>query len=437
MGDISNPPSDGDFPFEETHALEHDDVFGSRTGSGKRIVSTAVLCGFWNAFGSSLSLAAGGVTVRFSGYDRHQQRQGGFEMPTAAISANALEFIGFDQSTAKSVYERFMNRPDPSINIDSFLDYATSQVQRIWVLKSADYTDREAMARVGLTIDFQDRMLDPDFTAVYETETLLFWVLDTLKVAYTALEQMHERLKHHVKVIKATVAISQPSEGHSLPANFISVETEPALPSPLEYVVLYKATSALEMGVNPWIYDDGTIDMNVMSSFPGGDFNYRSMVHYWTPEREVAELYREWAQRRCPYSQAWIVRICVPISLINSIPTAELWYSPDWKEFVWYCRRKKRPPEKFNCLDSENRDIGLIKGNISTKMAQQVAHIRKEDVRSMINDDFVLHNPITGSMGTHWVFTIPSIIDRLGIEIRGRIHIDVTAVPKSGGREKM
>lgn len=53
----------------------------------------------------------------------------------------------------------------------------------------------------------------------------------------------------------------------------------------------------------------------------------------------------------------------------------------------------------------------------------------------MINDDSALRNPITGSMATQWVFTIPSIIDRLGIEIRGRIHIDVTAVPKSGGKE--
>ncbi|KFZ06268.1 hypothetical protein V501_07548 [Pseudogymnoascus sp. VKM F-4519 (FW-2642)] len=423
MGDLStkssSPPSDGDFTFEETQALEYDGVFRARTGPGKRMVSTAALSGFWNAASSSSLSAAARVTVRFIGYDRQQQRRGSFEMPMTVITAEALEFIGFSHATAKTVYERFMSRPDPSINIDSLLDYATSQVQRIWVLKSADYTDREAMARVGLTINFQDRMLDLDFTAV----------------AYTALEQMHERLKHRAKVIKATVAISQPSEGHSLPANFISVETEPALPSPLEYVVLYKATSALQMGVNPWIYGDGSIDMNVMSSDPRGDFNYRSLVHYWTPEREVAELYREWAQRRCPYSQTWIARICVPISLINSIPTAELWYSPDWKEFVWYCRRKKRPPEKFNCLDPENRVVGLIKGHISTKMAQQVAHIRKEDIQSIINDDFVLRNPITGSKGTQWVFTILSIIDRLGIEIRGRVHIDVTAVPRSGGKE--
>ncbi|OBT92187.1 hypothetical protein VE01_10029 [Pseudogymnoascus verrucosus] len=412
MGDISNPPGDGDFTFEETQALEYDDVFRARTGS-----------------------AVGGVTVRFSGYDRHQQRQGSFEMPTAAISASALELIGFNQSTAESIYERFINRPDPSINIDSFLDYATSQAQRIWVLKSRDYTDCEAMTRVGLTIDFQDRMLDPRFKAVYETETLLFWVLDTLKVGYTALEQLHERLKHRVKVIKATIAISQTPEGHSLPANFIPAETEPALPSPLKYVALYKATSALEMGGTPWIDDDGGVDMNVISSFPGGDSNYCSMVHYWTPEREVAELYRKWAQRRCPYSETWIVRICVPIALINSIPTAELWYSPDWKEFVWYCRREKTPPEKFSRLDPENRAIGLIEGHISTNIAQQVAHIKKEDVQSMINDDSALRNPITGSMATQWVFTIPSTIDRLGIEIRGRIHIDVTAVPKSGGKE--
>ncbi|OBT57614.1 hypothetical protein VE04_03651 [Pseudogymnoascus sp. 24MN13] len=144
--------------------------------------------------------------------------------------------------------------------------------------------------------------------------------------------------------------------------------------------------------------------------------SHRHIFNLRSGKREVAELYREWAQRRCPYSETWIVRICVSIALINSIPTAELWYSPDWKEFVWYCRREKTPPEKFSRLDPENRAIGLIKGlikgHISTKIAQQVAHIRKEDVQSMINDDSALR-----------------------IEIRGRIHIDVTAVPKSGGKE--
>jgi hypothetical protein len=244
------------------------------------MVSTAALSGFWNAKSSSSSSAAATVTVRFIGYDRQQQRQGSFEMPMTVISAEALEFIGFKQATAKTVYERFMNRPDPSINIDSFLDYATSQVQRIWVLKSANYTDREAMARVGLTINFQDRMLDVDFTAVYETETLLFWVIDTLKVAYTALEQMHERLKHRAKVIKATATVSQTPEGHSLPDNFISVETEPVLPSLLEYVVLYRGKAAQEMRGNPWIEDDGSVDMNVLLSAGGGDFNYRNPVHY-------------------------------------------------------------------------------------------------------------------------------------------------------------
>ncbi|OBT80416.1 hypothetical protein VF21_00868 [Pseudogymnoascus sp. 05NY08] len=468
MGDLStkssSPPSAGDFTFEEIQALECDDVFRARTGPGKRKVSTEALSGFWNALSSSSSLAAPSATVRFIGRDRRQQRQGSFEMPTAVISSEALEFIGFNQATAKTVYERFMNRPDPSINIDSFLDYATSQVQQIRVLETTNYTDREIMAReamalVGLTKDFQDRMLDPRFKTVYETENLLFWVLDTLKVGYLALEQLHDRLKDHVKVIEAkvkvkgaseqensssrpsqaallqiTATVSQTPGGHSLPDNFISIETEPALPSRLEYVVLYKATAALEMGGNPWIDDDGIVDMNVMS-VPGGDFSYSSMVHNWTPEREVAELYREWAQRRCPYSESWVVRICVPITLIDSIPTAELWYSPDWKKFVWYCRRKRRPPEKFDYLGPENRAIGLIKGHISTKMAQQVAHIRKEDVQSTINDDFVLRNPITGSMGTQWVFTIPSIIDRLGIEIRGRIHIDVTAATKGDGTE--
>lgn len=457
----SNPLGDGDFTYEEVQFLEHNNVFKAKTSAGKRKVSTSLLSPPASTGSvSSSSASSATASVRMLSFKSEQMLQGSFEIPTSAISVDALEFIGFSQATAKTVYERFINRPDPNINIDSFLDYATSQVQQIWALKTNGYTDREAMAGVGLTTDFQDRMLDPDFTEVYETETLLFWVRDTLGIGYAALEQLQERLKHHVKVMKAkkkakrasvqgtfpgessqaalrqiTATVSQTPEGHSLPANFISVQTEPDLPSLLEYVVLYKGKAAQDMEGNPWIRDDGSMDMNVMSSLPGGDFNYRSPMHYWTPEREVAELYRAWAQRRCPQSETWVVRICVPIAFINSIPTAELWYSPDWKEFVWYCRRKQSPPEKFNHLDPENRSVGLIKGHICTKIAQQIARIRKENVQSAINDDFVLRGPDTGSRGTQWVFTMASIIDRLGIEIRGRIHIDVTAAPKGDGTE--
>ncbi|OBT61336.1 hypothetical protein VE03_09537 [Pseudogymnoascus sp. 23342-1-I1] len=408
---LSNPPGDGDFTSEEVQFLEHNNLFGPKIAIGKRKVSTLLIsppASTGSVSGSSASSSA--ATVRMLNFKTRTQ-QGTFEIPTSTVSADALEFIGFDQPTAKTVYERFVNRPNPDINVDSFLDYATSQALQIWVLKAAAHTDREAMAPVGLTI--------------YETETLLFWVHDTLKVGYAALEQLHERLKHYVEIKR----FSQAPEGYSLPANFIYVETEPALPSPLAYVVLYKGMAAADTWA-PLICDDGSVDINILSAIAGGDFNYCFPVHYWTPQRRVAELYREWAERRGPQSETWVVRICVPIAFINSIPTTELWYSPDWKELVWYSRRKQQPPEKFNDLDPENRVIGLIKGHISTKIAQQAGRIKEEDVQSTINDGFVLSGPITGSMGTQWAFTTRRVIDRLGVEIRGRIHIDVTAAPQ-------
>lgn len=73
-----------------------------------------------------------------------------------------------------------------------------------------------------------------------------------------------------------------------------------------------------------------------------------------------------WAARRCPYSEIWVIRIKVPKSFIDGLESRDLWYSPDRKEYVWYCKKKDSPPSKF---DSYWKETELLKGHICTGIA--------------------------------------------------------------------
>jgi hypothetical protein len=207
MGDISamssDPPGDGDFTFEETQALEYDDVFRAKTGPGKRNVSMAARNGLWNAPSSSSSSAAPGVTVRRIGYDRRHQRQGSFEMPTTAISAEALEYICFLPTTAKFIFHQYQKRPNPDTNPDTLMDYVVCHVEQITSIQDGGHTRDQAMIQVGLNEDFRERMQDPRYEAIFMTKPLLYWVLHDLETSDGWLKGIHKRLKHRAREIIA------------------------------------------------------------------------------------------------------------------------------------------------------------------------------------------------------------------------------------------
>ncbi|KAF7133724.1 hypothetical protein CNMCM5793_005078 [Aspergillus hiratsukae] len=79
---------------------------------------------------------------------------------------------------------------------------------------------------------------------------------------------------------------------------------------------------------------------------PGGDFNWGSIAHYWTvwtPQKETAAEYRQWATRRSPNADTCIIQIQIPQSFMQSLRIQDLWYSPNWKEYVWTWRKMERP----------------------------------------------------------------------------------------------
>ena len=70
-------------------------------------------------------------------------------------------------------------------------------------------------------------------------------------------------------------------------------------------------------------------------------------------------------------------------------PPQDMWYSRDWKEFVWYCRKKREPPERYD--DCSTAD--MIRGHICKSGNHFITNVKKENVQEYINEGNVMVNP--------------------------------------------
>lgn len=195
--------------------------------------------------------------------------------------------------------------------------------------------------------------------------------------------------------------------------------------------MLYKAKAAAEMDKDQWIRDDGSIEMAAIASYLGGDFNFNSIAWYWTLEPETAEQYRAFAARRCSWSDTWIIRIQIPKVFIDRLRKKQLWYSHDWKEFVWYCRKMMTPPSRYDSFWKAG-EADIIEGHICSSLSTQVTRLKREEVQTNLTEANVMR--IGSTKATQWAFVQRESADRLGQEMRGKIHIDITAAVE--GQEK-
>jgi hypothetical protein len=449
---MATPLDEDQLSPEEAQALEEDLVFLSSNiplTSGKRKVSGALLTPP-SSQGRVSRSSSSSASVRFRGFSSSPDFT--LDLPQSAISTAALEFIGFTAETAADIFRRFTSRPNPDNNPDDLLDYAHGHTLILSTNSYQHCLPAQAMTQIGLTQQIQDAILDPRFSAIFGTKTLRFWIDDTLRINYLTLMQLLHRLKKHAtrsiaKKKKAkraklndvfplktsssqqattTATLNVIPEDYYLPKNFVAVDK----PSEVleDHYVLYKAKAATDMG--DWIQDDGSLEMNIIATHSGDDFNHANAASYWTPEAETAEEYRAWAARRSPWSDTWVIQIQIPKAFIDSLRQQDLWFSKDWKEYVWYCRKRIRPPEKFNSYWHAG-GAELIKGHICSTF-HSITRIRKEEVQTKITEDNVLL--IGSDRATQWVFMQYDSIERLGTEIRGKIHIEITSAEQ--GQEK-
>ncbi|KAF1961511.1 hypothetical protein CC80DRAFT_437357 [Byssothecium circinans] len=387
-------------------------------------------------------------TVTFRSYNGNLDRT--FDLPTSCESAAALEHVGLVADTAQEIFNRYQTRIDPDNNPNTLLDLALGHVARISVL---DKEPRAAMTQVGIKASIQEAILKPEHEQVYQTETLLYWVHDTIRTNFTTLEMLIERLKARAeqslskKGKKAKVEglnAEEPAElsgglpspivaslggvpsdeehsGH-LPKTFTVVEE--AIPVLENHYELFKGKAPSDMPSPIWeplITEAGDFHMQAISTHSGGDFNM-DPAWYFTPERETAEIYRKYAEDRCMWSETWMIRILVPKPFIESLKKEELYYSPDWKEFVWTCPKGRiTAPKKF----AKYTEAQLLKGHICKNVSSVVMRATAENLQQKLTEDNLMQ--ISTGKSTQWAFLRRQTAVLLASEIKGKVHIDVYA----------
>jgi hypothetical protein len=309
------------------------------------------------------------------------------------------------------------------------------------------------MAGLGISDELQASLTDPRFSQIFQSETLQYWLRDTMHTRYSTLNKLLERLKSHaIRTIAkrkekkrpkiagvfepaasssstqqlpetATASSNIASEENTLPHSCVAVQAAPpALP---DHYILYKGKAIGDIAQEVFILEDGRVNINAIWTLPGGDFNLGNIAWYWAKEEAAAERYRQWGEIRCSQLETWIIQIQVPNTFIDALRKEQLWYSPDWKEYVWYCRKwgsAGDPPAKFDKFWKAGQ-AQLIEGHICMRAPAVIPRIKKEEIQQRMSEDDVMY--VGGRKATQVVFMDTEVAARLGEVIRGKIHIEI------------
>lgn len=201
---------------------------------------------------------------------------------------------------------------------------------------------------------------------------------------------------------------------------------EPNSPILPEHVVLYKGKGFCDLNEPRHIVrHDGSIGALLLATQPCGDFNWNDFAGYWTPEKETAEQDRKWAARRNPRCETCILEIHISKDFLNALKPVELWYSADWKRYIWFCRNAEVPDNRFDYLWKPDQ-VDVVKGHICTGISNNIRGIREQDIETEITEDNVLRCRGTNRKAIQWAF-LSHTLKQLATEIRGKMHIEIVA----------
>lgn len=170
--------------------------------------------------------------------------------------------------------------------------------------------------------------------------------------------------------------------------------------------------------------------MHALASYPNGDFNPSSTAYYFSPEHETAEQYRKWGEERSPWSETWLIKFQTSETFNSSLTQERLYHlSQDLKEFVWRSRRGENIPDRLSRYASAELLIGDVVGQ-----GQNISWYRQDEVLQKFADSQILKvggsESLTTRKSNQWCYH-NSVDERLGVETRGKIHIDVFASKNS------
>jgi hypothetical protein len=169
------------------------------------------------------------------------------------------------------------------------------------------------MIDLGLSDELQSRLIDPKFSQVFQSETLHYWLTDTMKIRYSTLEKLLEPLKSYAAQIiaqrkekKGVNGSSSTQKEHTaiafkenLPNGYVPVQKAP--PDLPDHYSIYAANAVGDMNQMPFrplVWDDGRTNNYYIEMFMGVcNFDQKRDGEWnWTTDEETAEMHRQWAK---------------------------------------------------------------------------------------------------------------------------------------------
>jgi hypothetical protein len=337
----------------------------------------------------------------FISFQPSTQVPSNIDLPDTANSISGLEFIGFDHKTATHILSTYDKYKEPFSSTEAsnydFFSFIHGHIIHINSAKFDLLSEHEKMTKLGIKKEVQDTILDERFRNVFGTQTLQFWIEDTIRVNYTTLLRLQDQAN---------------SKESDLDVDYLSkhciVLDSP--PKALEnHTTLYKAHITT---TDPLFTEDGTLDIIPLNSPRGGDLNWFTEAQYWTPNLHLAEQFRQYSALRCPFSSTLLLSIQIPDSFLASLDIEELWYGEEWKEYIQCCRTKSPPSSHLQHLSKAD----VIIGHISTKSQHLNDEVSERDVLMHQGD----------SKAIQWCFVREEKVREMMGLVKGKgVHIEI------------
>lgn len=376
------------------------------------------------------------------------------EVPARLKSQETYEYLGFTRERAAELWTRYLTYGD-EIQGD-FLDFA------IWQAENDNYPDASSqfddwdalMKSLDINDQLREAILLPEYENIRYTATCKYWLVDAIKMAFEALEDLNEKLRdesrrrqQHNKA-RGRRSVGQLAQTPTLPyptsrkaPNIAfgprttdgAAEDEMSGGSQMQLATIASATlvghtilwRSVHIRRAESFYNVSTqaIDLFAMSSIPG-DFNAEKQVTYFTPQKETADRYAQWAKHKIPLVEMAMVQVAVSETLTNTLDTKFLWFGDketvkdEWKKMIWTCRNGKLLPADLKYLQQKDVLIGHVASGINAKYQRKANY---ED----ISESDLLTVDIDGEerRAIQWVFHTEKARAGFEDQCRGKIWI--------------
>lgn len=124
------------------------------------------------------------------------------EIPEELNSQATLEFFGFDESTAKTIFEawrRMQQQPGELGYGNDIITEAEYYIKRMAAVHDAWLPGRnwrQALTEMGIAQSLCDVILDDAFENIRKSKSASHWILDTFRTAWEFLDGLDKKVRH-------------------------------------------------------------------------------------------------------------------------------------------------------------------------------------------------------------------------------------------------